>query len=96
MVETEEFILSYLHNNRYAYGALRRRLGFMTTNLTMIPRFSKGQRVGFVGGEGTVRSCWTDSETWAYAVEMKLGPEPDMGRVGSETIVILHEAEIEE
>jgi len=30
-----------------------------------------------------------ESGTWTYVVEMELGPEPDMGRVGSETMILL-------
>jgi len=36
-----------------------------------------------------------ESGTWTYVVEMELGPEPDMGRVGSETM-IYSEADIHE
>jgi hypothetical protein len=52
--------------------------------------------VCFWGGMGTIRSYHLESGTWAYAVEMALGPEPDLGRVGSETTILLHEADIEE
>jgi hypothetical protein len=58
------------------------------------PRFSKDQMVCFVGGVGTIRSCRPESGTWTYVVEMELGPEPDMGRVGSETRILLIEADI--
>lgn len=75
---------------------LKEVLWLTTTNAMMIPRFGKGQRVCFVGGVGTIRSCRSESGTWAYAVEMELGPEPDMGRVGSETTILLHEADIHE
>jgi hypothetical protein len=31
-----------------------------------------------------------------YRVEMELGPEPEMGRIGSETTVLLYESDIDE
>jgi hypothetical protein len=70
-------------------------LGLTTTNMT-IPRFDKNQRVWFVGGVGTIRYCRVESGTWTYGVEMEMGPEPDMGRIGSETTILLHEADIHE
>jgi hypothetical protein len=60
------------------------------------PKFSQEQMVCFPGGTGTIRRCHLESGTWAYTVEMALGPEPDLGRVGSETTILLHEADIEE
>jgi len=36
------------------------------------------------------------SQAWTYVVEMELGPEPDMGRVGSETMIPTPEADIHE
>lgn len=68
----------------------------MTTKVMTIPRFSKNQLVCFVGGVGTILGYQSDSGTWAYAVEMEMGPEPPMGRVGSETRILLHEADIQE
>lgn len=59
-----------------------------------IPRFSKNQMVCFVGGAGKILYCRPESGTWTYAVEMELNPEPDISRVGSETTLLLHEAEI--
>jgi len=67
----------------------------MTTNVMTRPRYAKGQIVGFVGGVGTIRSRRLDSCTWTYAVEMEMGPEPDMGRVGYETTILLDEADIQ-
>lgn len=70
---------------------------WLTTAIAMTPpRFSKNQMVCFVGGVGTIRSCRPESGTWTYVVEMELGPEPDMGRVGSETTILLLEADIHE
>ena len=62
-------------------------LWLTTTNVTRQPRFSKGEMVCFVGGVGIIKNCRPDSGTWTYAVEMELGPEPEMGRVGSETTI---------
>ncbi len=70
-------------------------LGLTIANM-MIPRFRKNQRVCFVGGVGTIRYCRSEVSTWTYAVEMEMGPEPDMGRIGSETTILLHEADIHE
>ena len=69
-------------------------LWLTTTNVIRKPRFSKGEMVCFVGGVGIIKSCRPDSGTWTYAVEMELGPEPDMGRVGSETTILLLESDI--
>lgn len=60
------------------------------------PKFSRDQVVCFVGGVGTIRSCQPNSGTWTYVVEMELGPEPDMGRVGNETKILLLEPDIRE
>ena len=59
------------------------------------PKFRQAQRVSFVGGIGTIRSRRLESGMWAYAVEMSLGMEPDVGRVGTETTIFLHEADIQ-
>lgn len=66
----------------------------MTTTFTKKPSFSHSQRVSFVGGEGIVRDYRPDAGTWAYFVEMALGPKPNFGRLGAETMVILPEAEL--
>lgn len=68
----------------------------MTADVMTIPRFSKNQLVGFLGGMGTILNYQLDSGTWFYAVEMEMGPEPPMGRVGAETRILLHEADIQE
>lgn len=59
------------------------------------PRFSKEQLVCFIGGIGTIKNYQLDSRSWTYAVEMELGPEPDMGRIGSETTILLNEVDIQ-
>jgi hypothetical protein len=45
---------------------------------------------------GKILNCQVDASTWAYAVEMEMGPLPDMGRVGPETTIWLYETEIED
>ncbi|WP_263970519.1 hypothetical protein [Leptolyngbya sp. KIOST-1] len=35
-----------------------------------------------------------EAETWFYTIEMTSGPEPDFGRVGGETTVLLSEADL--
>ena len=66
--------------------------------LTMIrnstPLFHAGQQVWFIGGTGTVKSYRPDAGSWTYQVEMEMGPEPVMGRVGYETTVMLSETDI--
>lgn len=66
----------------------------MTLNLVKAPSFHCAQRVRFVGGEGVVRSQRFEEETWIYLVEMALGPEPNFGRVGAETTLVLTEADL--
>ncbi len=72
-----------------------RGLRFMATNVMTTPRFSKNQLVCFVGGVGKILGYRPESGTWAYAVEMEMGPEPPMGRIVAETRLLLHEAEIQ-
>lgn len=59
-----------------------------------VPQFRQGQHVRFIGGAGTVKSLRPDSGSWIYQVEMEMGPEPAMGRIGSETTVVLSEADM--
>lgn len=59
------------------------------------PKFRQSQLVSFLGGMGTIRSRHLESGTWAYAVEMALGTEPDIGRVGTETTIFLDEVDID-
>ncbi|PSB02938.1 hypothetical protein [Merismopedia glauca] len=66
----------------------------MTATFIKIPNFRQAQRVIFVGGEGIVRSYKPEAGSWAYLVEMPLGQEPDFGRVGAETMVVLTEADL--
>lgn len=59
-----------------------------------LPSFGPAQRVGFWGGEGSVKSFSYEAEAWFYVIEMTLGPELDFGRVGGETMVLLSEADL--
>ncbi|KAF3886845.1 MULTISPECIES: hypothetical protein [Nostocales] len=67
----------------------------ITDQLTVPPKFNKYQVVRFVGGVGKILYFQPDSHTWKYAVEMAKGPEPDMGRIGPETTILLHEEDID-
>jgi hypothetical protein len=66
----------------------------MAATITKISQFCKGERVRFVGGSGTVKSYQLESGRWIYAVEMAMGPEPEMGRIGYETTILLNEADL--
>jgi hypothetical protein len=66
----------------------------MTATIIKLPGFRPTQRVSFVGGEGTIQSYRPEAGTWAYLVKMAFGPEPDCGRIGAETMVVLIEAEL--
>lgn len=59
------------------------------------PKFRQLQLVSFLGGMGRIRSRHLESGTWAYAVEMSLGMEPNVGRVGTETTIFLDEVDIQ-
>lgn len=66
-----------------------------STSMT-VPRFTRNQIVRFSGGIGTIKSYRPNShQSWIYAIEMEMGPEPDFGRVGFETTILLHETEIQ-
>jgi hypothetical protein len=65
-----------------------------STTVLKIPRFGNNQRVSFIGGEGIVKKLQHEFGSWNYQVEMEMGIEPDFGRVGAETMVILREAEL--
>lgn len=56
--------------------------------------FNREQKVKFVGGEGIVRNFKFEDEHWLYVVEMPLGREPEFGRIGAETMVLLSEIEL--
>ncbi len=58
------------------------------------PKFQEQQQVSFAGGQGRILALQADGIDWLYSVEMPLGVEPDMGRIGYETIVLMSEAEL--
>ena len=66
----------------------------MTATLMKVPKFRNTQWVSFVGGEGIVRSYTPECGTWTYLIEMALGLEPNFGRVGAETMILLTEADL--
>lgn len=66
----------------------------MAATLMEVPSFCNAQRVSFVGGEGIVRNYKPEAETWTYYIEMALGVEPEFGRIGAETMVVLTEADL--
>ncbi|MDZ8028071.1 MAG: hypothetical protein RMX97_25745 [Nostoc sp. DedQUE11] len=57
-------------------------------------KFCNGQIVSFMGGEGVIKNFRFESGSWEYLVEMPMGPEPEMGRVGYETMIWLSEVDI--
>ncbi len=66
----------------------------MAVTFMCVPKFRNTQWVSFVGGEGIVRSYKPESGTWTYLIEMALGLEPDFGRVGAESMILLTEADL--
>lgn len=66
----------------------------MITALKKTPKFDREQRVAFLGGSGVVKNLYPEAGTWSYLIEMEMGPEPDMGRIGSETRIVLLEPDI--
>ena len=66
----------------------------MIAALMRVPKFRNSQWVSFIGGEGVVRSYKLEEGTWTYLIEMALGLEPDFGRVGAETMILLTEADL--
>lgn len=59
-----------------------------------LPSFCHAQQVSFLGGEGSIKSFKYEAEAWFYIIEMTLGPEPEFGRVGGETTILLSEADL--
>jgi hypothetical protein len=59
-----------------------------------LPKFNPNQIVQFIGGSGKIKHCKPDAGTWTYTVEMDMGSPPEMGRIGFETTILLHEADI--
>lgn len=59
-----------------------------------MPKFSPDQPVRFIGGEGKVREFRAEAGNWSYLIEMELGEEPEIGRIGYETMVLLSETDL--
>jgi hypothetical protein len=62
---------------------------------TTLPRFNRDQAVRFIGGEGRIKSYRPSFGTWTYLIEMDMGAEPYIGRIGQETTILLPEADLE-
>jgi hypothetical protein len=66
----------------------------MSINLLTRPKFAPNQIVRFIGGIGKIRSIQQQDSRWVYNIEMSMGVEPDFGRVGAETTIVLAEQDI--
>jgi len=64
------------------------------TSVANIPKFHKGETVYFLGGHGKVQDYKSEAGTWTYWIEMTMGIEPEFGRVGNETVIVLSEADL--
>lgn len=58
------------------------------------PRFDRHQTVRFFGGTGKIKDIQRQDICWIYHVEMDKGVEPDFGRIGAETTIVLEEQDI--
>lgn len=59
------------------------------------PKFFKDQTVAFLGGSGKVTNYLSSYSNWFYVIEMNMGEEPDFGRIGYETTIIMDESELQ-
>lgn len=66
----------------------------MSINLLTRPKFAPNQTVRFIGGIGKITSIQQQDSRWVYTIEMSMGVEPDFGRVGAETTIVLAEQDI--
>jgi hypothetical protein len=66
----------------------------MSASFLAVPKFREGEIVSFIGGEGVIKNYRFEADSWDYLVEMPMGPEPEMGRVGCETMIWLSEVDI--
>ncbi|MBD1909127.1 MULTISPECIES: hypothetical protein [unclassified Leptolyngbya] len=66
----------------------------MIATTAALPHLYKGQKVNFLGGSGTIKSYHPEAGSWSYLVEMEMGPEPEMGRIGYETAILLSQADL--
>lgn len=67
---------------------------YKTAELKTLSQFSQNQQVSFIGGMGKIKSCRFDGRQWICTIEMELAPEPDIGRIGSETTILMHETDL--
>ena len=58
------------------------------------PQFYRHQTVLFLGRIGEIKSIQPQAIGWAEHVEMGMGAEPDFGRVGAETTIVVEEQEL--
>jgi hypothetical protein len=58
------------------------------------PTFAPNQTVRFIGGMGKIKSIQQQDSRWVYTIEMSMGAEPDFGRLGAETAIVLAEQDI--
>jgi hypothetical protein len=47
-----------------------------------------------IGGLGNIIQCHPNSGHWSYLIQMEIGSEPEMGRIGYETTIILFDTSI--
>lgn len=66
----------------------------MSINCLSKPKFNPQQKVSFIGGSGEVKQLKREAGNWIYTVEMHMGLEPDFGRIGAETTIVLEEQDI--
>jgi hypothetical protein len=66
----------------------------MSMNILSKPKFYHHQTVRFIGGVGKIKSMERQDSRWTYAIEMSMGEQPDFGRVGEETTIVLEEQDI--
>jgi hypothetical protein len=66
----------------------------MSINLLTRPKFTSNQTVRFIGGMGKIKAIQQQDSRWVYTIEMNMGVEPDFGRVGAETTIILAEQDV--
>jgi hypothetical protein len=66
----------------------------MNASVSVLPKFRQGQTVGFIGGEGIIKNYRPELGSWVYLVEMPMKLEPEMDRIGYETMIWLSEVDI--
>lgn len=66
----------------------------MAAAVAIEPRFRRGQLVRFIGGSGMIKNHRFENGNWFYLVEMEMGPEPEMGRIGYETTIVISQADL--